>query len=149
MYKPDDTLIIDCILQIHTAVLVSCLLHSCMHLACVFKYLFIYAFWTKIDRIYKHKFSGVSNETSPILDSCASTSNTLNRGGKILRQFVQKMVEKNDKKNDRCCKASCVNTQTQKFVKIFENVCILIMTPKIRRLTSLHHFSSDNLKNTS
>ena len=37
LHKPDDTFTIDCSLHFHTAILFSCLLHSCMHLACVFE----------------------------------------------------------------------------------------------------------------
>lgn len=37
---------------------------------------------------------------------------------------VQKLGEKNE--NSRCCEELCVNTQAQKFLKIFENIYILI-----------------------
>ena len=47
-----------------------------------------YTFWTKISRICKRDFSGVSKETSPILDFRTLTSNILHRRRKNLRQFV-------------------------------------------------------------
>ena len=98
MHKPDDILAIDCTLDFNTAVLLSCSIHSCMYLACVFECFFIFdlqhTFWTKIYRIYKHGFSSVFKETFPILDSPTSTGNTLKRQGKNFHQFVQKMVEK-------------------------------------------------------
>ena len=65
----------------------------------------------------------MSKETSPFLDPQTSTSNILNRRGKSVRQFVQKIGKK--KKNPWCCKALWVNIQTQKFTEIFENICIL------------------------
>ena len=50
----------------------------------------------------------------------------MNRHEKKFRQFVQKMDKKNKNKNNSYCKALCVNTQTQKFAKIFETISILI-----------------------
>ena len=49
-------------------------------------------------------------ETIPILDLRTPPSNILNIRGKYLRQFVQEMDEKKQKKNNRCCKALNVNT---------------------------------------
>ena len=71
---------IDCILHFHTVVLLSCSLHSCMHLAC-----WIYwphAFWTETNKIYKRETWGVCKKASPILDLQTSTSNILKRRGK-------------------------------------------------------------------
>ena len=45
--------------------------------------------------IYKRESSGVSKETSPILDPRTSASNILNRRWKNPRQFVQEMDKKN------------------------------------------------------
>ena len=85
-----------------------------------------HTFATKINRIYKQKFSDVSKGTSPILSPRTWSSDILNRRGKNLHQFVQKIGKNKKKKNNRCCKALCVNIQTQKFTKIFKSTCILI-----------------------
>ena len=71
--------------------------------------------------------SDVSKETSPILDPQTLTSDILNRRGKNLCHFVRKMGKEKKKKNNRYCKALCVNIQTQKFTIIFENICILVI----------------------
>ena len=84
------------------------------------------AFWIKINRIDKQKFSGVARKTSLIFHLRISTNNILNRRGKKLHQFFRKMDEKKKKKSNRCSKALCVNTQTQKLAKIFGNIYILI-----------------------
>ena len=101
-----------------------------MHLACVFDCLLMFELAARIldniNRIYEREFSGLFKETNRILGLRTSTNNILNRRGKNLPQFVQKMDEKNKNKNNRCCKASCVNTQMHSFAKIFENIFILI-----------------------
>ena len=132
-------LTIDCILHFHTVALLSCSLSSCIHLACVFECLFMFELAArildKINKIYKQECSGVSEETSQIL--YPNILNILNRCRKNLRQFVQEMGKKNKDQNHSCCKALRVNTQTQKFEKIFENVCILITsTGALSRLIS-------------
>ena len=77
--KTNETFNIYCTLYFHTVVLLSCSLHSYIHL---FKFLFMFEltasiFWTKINRIYKREFSCVSNQASPILDPRTSTEKTL------------------------------------------------------------------------
>ena len=138
MHKPGDTSTIDCILHSHTFVLLSCLLPNCIHLAWVFECLFMLAMDERIlitiNRVYERESSGTSRETSLILDPRNSTNNILNRRGKKLRQFIRKKDQKKEKKNNRCCKALCVNTQTPKFEKIFGNICTLI------RFILLEHF---------
>ena len=52
------------------------------------------ASWTKINRIYKREFSGVSKEISPILDPHFSTSNMVSRSGKKPVPFCPKNVRK-------------------------------------------------------
>ena len=66
------------------------------------------------------EFSGMSKETSSILDPHTSASNIVNRGGKNLRQFVHKIDEKNKNKNNRCCKALFVKTQRQNSQRFFK-----------------------------
>ena len=81
---------------------------------------------TKTDGISKRELSGVSKETSPILDLRTLTRNILNRRGKSLRQFFKKMVEK-EKKRTRCGNALCLNIQTQELANIFENICLFYL----------------------
>ena len=85
------------------------------------------ALCTKINRICKRECSGVFKETSLVLDPRTSTSNILNRHGKYLQPVRSKYGKKNKNKNNRCCKALCVNMQAQKFAKIFKN-CFTAMT---------------------
>ena len=123
MNKLYDTSTIDCILDFSTAALLSCL-RACLSVCLCLSW--SHTFWTKINRIYKREFSGVSSDTSPIFDPRTSTSNLLNKRDENLHQFVQKMGEKNENKNNRCCKVLYVNRQTQNLAKGFENICILI-----------------------
>ena len=102
----------------------SSLLVSCKcALTCVFECLFMFELAARI--LDKWEFSGVSEETIPILDSNKSTSNILNRCRINFVSSPKKWMRKS-KKNKRCCKALCVNTQTEKLAKIFENIYILI-----------------------
>ena len=78
-----------------------------MHLTCVFEYLGLswpHAFWTKMNRINKREFSDASKKTSPISNPHTLNSNILNRQGRKLHQFVQKMGEKKKNKSTTCCK---------------------------------------------
>ena len=100
LHKPDDTLTFDCILYVLTAVLLSSSVHSYMHLGCVFECLCLSwpnAFWTKMNRIYKQKISGMSKEASPILEYHSFTSYIRNIQGKKLRPLVHEVSEKKKK----------------------------------------------------
>ena len=98
----------------------ACILHECLNVCLWWRW--PHAFWTKINRIYK--LSDVSKETSPIFHAITLASNIMKRHEKIFAQFIQNMSDK--KKDNRSCKALCVNTQTQKCAKIFKNICIII-----------------------
>ena len=66
LHKLDDIFTIDCILHSVALHIAACILRACLN---VYLYLSLpHAFWTNINRIYQREFSGVSKETSSILD---------------------------------------------------------------------------------
>ena len=100
-----------CILR--GACLRVCLCLSCEH-----------AYSTKINRIYKREFPGVSKEASPILDTRTSASSMLKRRGKNLASSSKKWVRKI--KITVVVKCYALTRKRKKFTKIFENICVLI-----------------------
>ena len=92
--KTNETFNIYCTLYFHTVVLLSCSLHSYMHL---FKFLFMFElaasiFWTKINRIYKREFS-------MCFQSSKSHPGSPHFNGKNPHQFVQKHYDLRKCKN--------------------------------------------------
>ena len=100
----------------------ACVLHACLRvclcLSCE------HAYWTKINRIYKRKFPGVSKKAIPILDIRTSASNILKRRGKKLASSSKNWVRKI--KITGVVKYYALPRKRKKFTKIFENICILI-----------------------
>ena len=90
---------------------------------CMFECLFLFELAARIlDKNYQNlqlEFSGVSKETSSILDPHTSASSILKRHGRNLRQFVHKMGVKSKSKNKKYCKALCVKKQIQNSKRFF------------------------------
>ena len=76
----------------------ACILYECLSVCSCLSW--PHTFWTKINRTYKREFSSVFKEASLILDPHTSTSNLMNRHIKYIRQFIQKMGEKNENKKE-------------------------------------------------
>ena len=83
----------------------------------------------KINRIYKREFSSVSKETSPILDSCSSTSNIPTRRGKNLCQFVQKMGEGKKKKILRVVNRYALTRHAKFYKDFWKQLCFSTIYP--------------------
>ena len=112
-----------------TSILLSCSVASYLA-ACILRArLSIYfylrwpnEFWTKINKIFKREFLGVSKETSPILDPRTWASCILKWRGENLGQFVKKWVRK-----IKIIGVVKRYVLTQELANIFENICIFLL----------------------
>ena len=80
----------------------------------------------------------MSKEPNPILDSRTSTSNVLNRRGKNLRQFVQGIGQKKEKKIDVVMRyaLACERKNSQRFLKTFNVYSTGALSQLILRIVS-------------
>lgn len=140
LHKPNDMLTIDCTLQFHTAVLFSCSLHSCKHLAlCVWVFVYVLAGRT----LFGQKLTEPANGNFQLclrkqVRSWITALQLATYWTDAKKTFATKMGKEKKKKNNRYCKTLCVNTQAQNIAKIFKNICIL--TTFIQPEHCLKHF---------